>query len=40
MSFRASHVEVIGDPKNEIPTSLPSITPIELSEKEIEFILV
>jgi len=40
MSFRASHVEVKGDPKNEISTSLPSTTPIELSEKEIEFLLV
>lgn len=40
MSFRASHIEVKGDPKNEISTSLPDITSIELSEKEIEFLLV
>jgi len=40
MSFRASHIEVKGDPKNEFSTSLPSTTPIELSEKEIEFLLV
>jgi len=40
MSFRASHIEVKGDLKNKISSSLPDSTSIELSEKEIEFILV
>jgi len=40
MGFRASHVEVKGDPKNGVSTSIHSTTPIELSEKEIEFLLV
>lgn len=40
MGFKASHVEVKGDPKNEISTSLSSMTSVELSEKELEFLLV
>lgn len=40
MSFRASHIEVKGDPKNEISTSLPNTASVELSEKELEFLLV
>jgi len=40
MSFRTSHIKVEGDLKNEISSSLPDTTPIELSEKEVEFILV
>jgi len=40
MSFKAGNTEVGGIPINNIGSSTPNITQVELSEKELEFLLV